>query len=302
MESWVLLALASATLWAVVSLVDKTILERVIRHPATYLIISGASAVVPALLLPVFFDVTGASMPVAVAAAATGILYVFYNYLFFKSLQKSDASVVVNLWLLCPLFCTAWSLLFFGETLSLLVTAAIVTIVAGVAITSYSRDSAKTRLRGRIAALFMIGSAFVASIDYAIQDFLVRENTPLVVFYWSRVGVVISVLFLCLAIPQLRIAVFDLSRTVRLRAFSAAAINEALDMIATFSLIVAYAQGPLGPVTTIAATQPAFVLLFILVINRVRPSTIPSEGDERYKVRRAIGISITILGIGMISF
>ena len=94
---------------------------------------------------------------------------------------------------------------------------------------------------------------------------------------------------------------FDYRKNLTSKVLGASSFNELLDMTAMTLLIFAYSKGPLSGVTTLAATQPAFVFAATILLNRIRPNTIPSENDNKYIFRRASGIALTLYGIYLIS-
>ncbi len=77
----------------------------------------------------------------------------------------------------------------------------------------------------------------------------------------------------------------------------------ALELLAIVPVLlstIAYARGPLGPVSTIRYTTPLFVLGLTSILNWLRPNFVPDESGRSSLFRR-IALTVGILaGVAML--
>jgi hypothetical protein len=62
-----------------------------------------------------------------------------------------------------------------------------------------------------------------------------------------------------------------------------------------------YSVGTLGLVTTLAATQPLFVLAFIRIVNHIKKDHIEDSSYGKTFIKRFLLIAVIILGVFLIS-
>jgi drug/metabolite transporter (DMT)-like permease len=301
--TWLLLSLGAATLWACVTLTDKTFLGRYIPFPTLYLAISAAASLIPLVFLPLIVSIPAISARYIVLSGLVGILYVIYTYLYFQSLVRADASVVANLLLLVPILSTLLGTLLFNETFGAITYLGIVAVICGVGLTSGSGNIRVSRhgITISTAVGLMIASAILTAGDYALQKYLVAHITEVSVLYWSRVGIVLAAIVLFGSLPQLRMQLRSLLALGRWYVLPVSVGNELLDVVATFMTFVAYARGTLALVGTAISVIPVIVFAGTLIINYGVPGTIPSEEDRRLWKPRLAGLIVTIIGVYIIS-
>ena len=79
----------------------------------------------------------------------------------------------------------------------------------------------------------------------------------------------------------------------------------ALELLAIVPLVlstIAYARGPLGPVSTIRYTTPLLVLGLTAFVNWMRPQFVPDDSGQRslfYRVALTVGILAGVALIGV---
>ena len=300
--NWIAFALGAALLWTGVSLVDKAVIGRHVPLPTLYLAISGVSAVIPLTVLPFVFDIVAPQMLHGVLSILVGLLYVAYSYFFFRSLAIADAPVVMNLLLLVPVFTAVSGFIFFDERFALATYAGIAFVVFGVFLTSWEQPDRGSARRFKLSAAvwLMTVSAVITAVDYTLQKHLLSSVSELTLFYWSRLGVLLGVLFVLVVSSGIRSAFWSMIRGGNKAVFALSGSNEILDMCATFMLFLAYARGPLSLITTVISLQPLFVFLAVLVLNRLVRDLVPSRSDRPLWKRRLGGILVTLLGAYLI--
>jgi uncharacterized membrane protein len=298
--TWLWFALLASSAWAVVQLVDKTLISSEAPSPRHYLVASGVAALVPTILMPLLLTsfVTFPGPAMAAGGIFAGVLYFASNAFFFKALLDMDASLSAAALAAVPGLTAIGSWLILSETIGWLPVAGLVAIAGGVIVMSEAPREAR-RVRPPLKAwgsLTIAGLLLVA--EYLIEGTIVQDMHPLDVFFWTRVGVVLSVVVFAALRWRFVRETIRWAFVERRRVGALTVSNEALDMGAIACLIAAFSAGPVGLSTAVAYTQAAFVFVFTLMANAVVPGTIPTNSDKKGGITwRAIGLLVVVLGV-----
>jgi drug/metabolite transporter (DMT)-like permease len=303
MYSWLIFSLVAAFIWAVVNIIDKIIVSRYIDKVVVYLVFTGLTSLL-GIGLSLFFKVQILSTSYLILALSTGILYQVYTYLFFRALQISDASSVANMLLLVPVFSVIVGRFFFHELFQSWTYVGIFLVLVGVLGASWevSSSSGPGLKRGRItpALGLMTLSAVLTTIDYSFQKAVLMVTTDMTLFLWSRVGVFLATILILIlfrsVVPSMKHTIKSIPRII----MPIVVGNSIIDMVATFALMAAYSVGALGLVTTSVSTQPVFVLLLVILLNRIKPKLVPSKAEKEWFFLRFMAMAITIVGVYLI--
>ena len=84
----------------------------------------------------------------------SAILYILATYFYFKALEKNDASIVVVMFQLIPVFSYMFSLIFFGERLGINEILGGLIIISSAIIISF--DFAEKSSKNKIIALILM--------------------------------------------------------------------------------------------------------------------------------------------------
>ncbi len=116
---WVYLVLTATVIWSIVNLIDKVAVSTYVRSPITYLIFIGLISIIPVVFLPTVWTISPIPWQYLLLSILTGVIYIGYTYLFFSSLQITDAPVVANLLLLVPVGTTIAGVFLFQESITI---------------------------------------------------------------------------------------------------------------------------------------------------------------------------------------
>jgi drug/metabolite transporter (DMT)-like permease len=301
-QNWYVFALLASLAWSVVQLVDKTLISSQAPSSNHYLVISGMTTVVSLLVLPLVatHDLSVPTTLTLIGSIGAGVCYFASNGFFFRALNNIDASVNSAVLATTPGLTAIGSWLILGQDLGWPEVTGVIAISVGVLIMSqFGRGKATNRPPASAWMSICIAELLLVT-EYILEGVVVEHIPALDVLFWSRVGVVMATA--AFAVVRWRLVVeavsWAFSRSRHVAALSAA--NECLDIVAIGLLITAYSRGPIGVATALAYTQAAFVFGISLLVNAIRPKTIPTEGDDVHASGlgwRAVGIVIVIAGV-----
>jgi len=295
--TWLLFSLISATCWAAVQIVDKTIIVNEAPSVGHYLFVSGLASLPVVAIGSIFLDVTAISVEGIVLATASGVCYFIVTAFLFHALVSLDASVAAAALATVPALATvaAWPIL--GQTLTVLPAAAVLLITAGASVIYWRGRETLSTGKIRRAWFAVLGAVVVLVAEYMIDGYVVQSAPAPTVFYWTRVGVATATLLFAAIRPRRCLDAIKWLIRRRQRVASLTFANELLDMAGVASLIAAYSTGPVGLSTGVAYSSPAIVYGATLIINFVKPGLIPADGDRSNWISRGIGILLVVVGV-----
>jgi len=306
MFEWLILALVAAAMWGLVNVVDKIIVEKHIRNPLIYLVFSGVYGLIPAIFMIGITGLQPTSLIIIILSMLTGFILIAYTYLYFKALQYSDTAVVVSLLQMIPIFSLIWGFIFFNEIFNIVTYIGIFLVLFGVTIISLPHNKEKhssgTKWNMLIsrAMLIMIPSTFLASVGYAIQNHVVEFTDSPTIFFWGRIGALLTVGVL-LFNKNIRYDVLNTLKNVDTKINFAIIVNEIISILAVFIVIFAYSIGPLSLIATTLSVQPFFAMVYVMLINYTLKNIIPDSTNRNIFYKRFSCIFMITIGIYLIS-
>lgn len=295
--TWLLFGLISATCWAAVQIIDKTIIEYEAPSASHYLVVTGLISFPVVLIGPVFIDVGDISPAATILSVASGVCYFLVTAFLFHALVSLDASVAAAALATVPALvaAAAWPVL--GQELTALPVLAVLLISVGVFATAWRGRGALDAARTRRSWFAMLGAVATLVVEYVIDGYVVETVPGPTVFYWTRIGVAAATFLFAASRPRrLLEAVRWLVRRRRIVA-TVTVTNELLDMAGVAALIAAYSRGPVGLATGIAYSSPVIVYSATLLINLARPGLIPTDSDRSNRISRGIGVLLVVGGV-----
>lgn len=297
---WMLLALAGAFCWALVHHLDKLLLT---RFSASYgvgsiVIISCLFplAVLPFLLL--FID-TSLFVPttIIIALVAAGLLGAIAALFYFYALENEEATIVVSMYQLSPVFGYVLGLAFLGEKLATTqIIGALITIL-GVTILSFEfLEEKRVRIRGKTTML-MASAAFLFALGDVVYKGAASSEIPYAAaMFWVFVGYIIFGFGALVGVRKYR---ENLRAVVARKSATILALNGLNEIFQTAALMcTAYALllAPVALVLTIDAYQPILVFAIGIFLTIFAPSLAREKISLRHVLHKSAAIAIAVLG------
>lgn len=261
MINFTVIAILSAVFAAIANILARTLLKD-IRSRDVLSINFSFMALTLLVLSPFFFEFSF-SISTILLVVLIGVIDSMANYFYFKSFEKSEASIVTPVLSLAPGFTFIFSWLFLGDVVgpeTFFITIAIIILII---IFSTNRKNLKKfhkeTLVPALVSSFLFGLSAVPS--KALLDQLDAINAP--TLYLIRAGLIALLAFIFLKNPIKRIT----SKHYRL------IFVRGLFVIAQWVLLYnALSQGNAGVALTLANTTPIFVFILGYFILKERLS------------------------------
>ena len=158
---WIVTALASAAVWAVVNIVDKTLLQNYVRSHVTLQLIIGILQGATGLVFVAGFARADSIATTEVFwAVLAGILSGFGALLLLYVLKSPEVTRVVPVTQSAPIFAAAIAFFFLDETLTIIQWQAVLVTAAGAVLLSMDRDVEYQRIFLNRSFFPLIGASF----------------------------------------------------------------------------------------------------------------------------------------------
>ncbi|MBD3310251.1 EamA family transporter [Candidatus Woesearchaeota archaeon] len=292
--NWVLLALLSYAIWAVCNILAKVIRDRHIRSSFSYTVLVGFIGLVSLAVIPF----TKFSIPppgYLILAIITGMLYFLAILPFLKALSMEEVSRVIPLWQMKPVFVLVLAWVLIGERLAAWDYAGFALILAGGMI--IQTRTFKGLLRPGKAFYLMLFSSIVFAIIYTLVKYLYLHIPYAEGFVFTRIGTFLASVLALAFFSKQRKKFTKTVREVRARSGMILLSTEILNIIAVGISYYAITLGPISIISVFEGFQPAFVLLYAIILSVWFPEMLREHIDRKTLLTKIAAIALMTTGL-----
>lgn len=263
---WALSALASAAIFALVSVLDKRILAVYVPGLPGFYNIVGFMQVGLAIAVVGLTPWHGGNILAVTSTTASGVLWGLTLIFLFYGLRNLEVSRAVPFYNTFPVFVAFLAVAFLGERLSLIQWLAIFSVIVGAGFATVGQGA---QSEGDLSARKGFGALILASLFTAggiVTSKIALEEMDL----WNVLALRSFFLGLVLLIPGLT---RDGRRQARIvvrntKGFLLTILTEGvLAWAGLFTMLLALALGPASLVATLMSSRPVFVLIISVVLS-----------------------------------
>lgn len=299
--SWLVLALVSASIAALINHIDKYLIEKYLKGGGIgSLIIFSSLMGLPVFLLIALFvpDVFSVSYQTALLIIFNGIIYVSWLLPYFYALQKDEASVVAPLFQLAPIFSILLGYFLLGEAITIVqLFASFMIFFGSITLTLKFFPDQKVSLNKDVYLLMTLSSTLVALNGVLFKYFAIRQ-TFWVTSFWEYVGFFVAAILFFVFVQPYRLQFIKVIKLNKISVLSINFINEILAMLTKISLNLASLLTAVALVFFVAeGFQPFFVLTFGVLLTLFFPKIVQEKLEKKYLVRKILSIIIMFLGV-----
>jgi len=294
---WFIFALMASLLWAVGVVIDKYILTEHMPDPFSYQLFYTITEA-PILLLPLF-----TSISFAFPWFALGILGGFGTYLglilYFRAMAIEEASRVISLLYISPIFVLPLAYIFLEEILSLPSYFGVAFLVFGAILISHKKVKGK---KGVISpTLGLILASDVVWAGYEVLTKYVLDTIEYTSYlFWNFIGTAM-IAFSLFCFPKIRGSFLSDIQRVNKTVHFWRIINTSLNFFAVVFYYIAISSGLVSLVVTALSLEPFFVFMLTLPLSLYVPRILKEETEKKVLTIKAIAIILIIFGTWLIT-
>ncbi len=286
---WIFFTLIAVFFWSASVTIDKYILEKYIREALICLIVLGLVGLISSLAI-FLKNFVLLSPRLLILSLLTGIIYTLSILGYFKAMKIEEASRVISLFNISPLFVLILATLFLNETLLFKEYLGILFLVLGAVLISIKRDF---KLRNPKAFIFIFGSAIFFAIYDVLTKYLLNFADYWTIYAYIRIGSFLAVIpLIYLYLPELKSTISKFGKKVL--GFMVA--SETLNVIALISSTAAISFGYVSLVSGLTSILPLFVLILVSFISIFYPAILKEELKGSIFAVKLIAIILICLG------
>ncbi len=293
-------------LFGITNYVDKYLVSKISENGDYKGLIIFSSLIAGIILLPISLFLTKLNIAIGFGDfvnmffAATS--YLIATVFYFKALNKNDASIVVAMFQLIPVFSYFLGLIFLKEVLSLKqIVGGLIVIISSVVITFDFNDKKFDKTKTK-ALLIMFCSSFTYSIYFLLFRLTTIDVNFNVATFWYQIGLLLNGLILMAFFKKYRKSFTDLVRKNGKVVFSFNILNEALNLIANVLVNFAITIAPMALVLTLNGLQPFFVFLIGVGLTLTFPKLFNEDISKKSVVQKTLCIICSIIGLSILYF
>ena len=297
MSSWVVIALLSASVSALVSIFDKTVLYRYARSPLTLPLLIGIAQTSVGLVLLAAVRVPSEATWVAVGwSIASGALFGLSGQLLMRVLYTQEVSRTIPVTQTAPIFAALIALAFLDESVSALQWLAIIATVVGAASISLRIDrELSTIFLHRSFYLLMLSALIAGSAN--VTGKVAVDDLPVLFTHAMRMLSLGSVFLLFNARVGAWREVKSLF-TGRSPALWFVGMNElVIANVGLLLMLLALSLGPVSLVSAVIGTRAVFVVLFSTVLALVWKGALGEQTSRGAIAVKAGSAGLIVAGI-----
>ncbi len=295
--SWFLIALIAPALWSASNHADKYIMGKYFKDAGSgsIVIFGTIISLIAAIIILIFQpSVLRISFHTALFIILAGFCYIAALLPYFYAISKDEASRVVPLFQLAPIFSYILALVFLGEVLSLRQIIGGLIIVSGAILLTVEMGESKFRIKGIVLGLMAL-SSLLFSLNALIFKAAAVNATFWPTAFWQYMGVVLGGSLLLFYTPYRKqfVRTFIKSKS---SVAGLVGLSEGLTIGGRLCFYYATTLAPLALVTTVNGFQPAFVFIYGVILTLFFPKVAQESLLKKHLVQKILSIGVLFLG------
>jgi transporter family protein len=310
---WFIFALISTLLITLVNYGDKFLVESQVQNPLALLVLLSFVNGVFALIFWLLSGFMTLPLQSAFLITLAGTAPVFAGYFYFQAVLRTEASHIIVMGQLSPVFTLILGMLFLGEQLTgsqLLGFALIIAAALAVSIKAKNPDSPLSSASiwtvfGLMVMTHLIYSAAIILTDELISDIVMQGQTVkwqalLSVTAHASLGYFLGGLALLAFVPPVRNAFLSQFKQTPLKAILALSSVEAIFAIRMFIFYLALSLGSASLVTVVGSLNVFFAILFGWILTLWRPQIFKEDIRLKSLAQKAVWAALAFAGVLLI--
>lgn len=295
---WLMLALLSSLLWSASNLIDKYLLEKLLKNPLLSLDVIFFMDLIIGAGIWLFKDIPDLSLVNLALVLIAGALGMMGAVFYFMALNIEEVSRIVPMFNISPLFILVLATIFLGEVFTPGNYLGIAMLVVGSVLISIKRVESKRKFHWGRSMWLMLGCLITGAVVQVITKYLLGFADYWSVFSYLRLSNAIVL------IPFVFMSWKALASTTKRhgkKVLGFIGMSEGLAIGATFVFTLAVSLGPVTLVNSVGALQPLFVLAIMVMFSHFFPHILKEDIDRHTVALKVVAVALMILGTALVA-
>ena len=299
----VIMAITASFLWSITNHIDKFMVSGIDESASSIKTLLVFSTLITGIVLsPIWLIVNNFSVGIStislICVLSASLVYIISTYFYFKALDKNDASIVIVMFQLIPVFSYILTLIFFKESLTVNQFIGSIIIMLSAILISIDFEEKNNKSK-KIALILMTSSSFFFALHYFLFDIAMRDSSYNSCAFWFQIGFLILGIIL-ISIKSFRETFIKAVKTNGKRYISLNVVSRALSL--SGNLLVNYANLiiPLALANVLNGFQGAFVFILGILGVKLLPKYFKENLNKRVVIQKIVCIILSIIGLVVI--
>lgn len=300
MTSAVVITIFASFLWALTNHIDKFMINGIDESASSVKTLLVFSTLVAGIIFtPIWLIVSNFSVAISnlslISVLVAAIIYTFATYFYFTALSKNDASIVVVMFQLIPVFSYILALIFFNENLTIQQIVGSIIIILSAVIISFDFEEKNNNSKFQ-ALLLMIFSSLLYAIYFILFDVAIRDSSYNACAFWYQVGLLlIGIVLMC--VKSFRATFIKAIKTNGKRYLSLNVTNEAINLWANLLVNFANITIPIAIANILNGFQGAFVFVLGVIGVKLLPKYFKEDLRRKIVIQKVGCIILSVVGL-----
>jgi len=300
MTNAIIITIFASFLWGITNHIDKFMINGVDDSGSSVKTLLVFSTLVAGLVFtPLWLIINRFAVSISIISLISvflsSVIYILATYLYFKALDNNDASIVVVMFQLIPVFSYIISLILFKENLTIQQIIGSIIIILSAVIISFDFKEKNNKSKIKALILMALSSLFFA-IYFILFDLAIRNSSYNSCVFWYQLGfLLLGIILMC--IKSFRTTFINAIKTNGKKYFSLNIINEILNLIANLLVNFANLTIPIALANVLNGFQGAFVFVLGILGVKILPKYFKEDLTKSIVVQKVSCIVLSVIGL-----
>lgn len=296
----IFLTIFASFLWGITNHIDKFMINGIDESGSSIKTLLVFSTLVAGIILsPIWLIISKFSIGISnislLCVLLSSFVYILATYFYFKALEKNDASIVVVMFQLIPVFSYILALIFFEENLALQQIIGSILIILSAVLISFDFEEKNNKSKW-LALILMALSSFLYATYFFLFDIGIRNSSYNSCAFWLQIGFLIQGIIL-ICFKNYRSTFIKAIKNNGQKYFYLNITNEVINLIANLLVNYANVTIPLALANVLNGFQGAFVFILGVIGVKLLPKYFKETISKKIVVQKISCIIISIVGL-----
>lgn len=294
------LTILASLLWGITNHIDKFMINGIDENGNNVKTLIVFSTFVAGIVLtPLWLILSKLNLAIStlslICVLSASIVYVLATYFYFKALSENDASIVVVMFQLIPVFSYILALILFNETLSLQQIIGSLIIISSAVIISFDFKEKNNKKKFK-ALLLMTLSSLLYATYFILFDVAIRNSEYYACAFYYQIGfLILGIILLC--IKSFRTSFINAIKTNGKKYLALNATNEGINLIANLLVNFANLTIPIALANVLNGLQGMFVFILGVLGTIFLPKYFKENLSKDIVFQKVFCIILGIIGL-----
>lgn len=296
----IILTILASFLWGITNHIDKFMINGIdenANNVKTLLVFS--TFVAGIVLTPLWLILSKLNLAIStlslISVLSASMIYVLATYFYYKALAENDASIVVVMFQLIPVFSYILALILFKENLSLQQIIGSLIIIATAVIISFDFKEKNNKQKFK-ALLLMTLSSLLFAVYFILFDIAIRDSSYYSCAFYYQIGFLILGLIL-LCIKSFRTSFLSAIKTNGKIYLTLNTTNEVINLVANLLVNFANLTIPIALANVLNGLQGTFVFILGVLGTIFLPKYFKENLSKYIVYQKVFCIILGIIGL-----